>query len=72
MNEPFRPVRLPVNDERLAEVARLGPAGWFRDHATHSLTCGCALTEADASCDVGAALARLAAREIVPRAAVPR
>lgn len=70
MSDAFRAVRLPVDDQRLAEVARLGPAGWFRDHAMHSLTCGCAITEAEIGCDVGEALARLAARELVPRAAV--
>lgn len=67
MNRPvFRAPRIPA-DARLVEVMRLGPLGWFRDHAMHSLTCGCALTEADVVCDVGSALARLAAKEIVPR-----
>ena len=64
----FPAIRWP-DDNRLAEVARLGPLGWFRDHATHSADCMCALTEADAGCDVGAALFRLAAKELVRPAA---
>lgn len=62
--------RIPT-DHRLVEVARLGPVGWFRDHAMHSFGCGCSITDADRACDVGWALANLAARELIPRAKAP-
>jgi hypothetical protein len=49
--------------ERSLEVMGLGTQGWFRDHATHSLTCGCSIVEPDKECDLGWALHRLATRK---------
>ena len=52
--------------ERTMEVLELGSRGWFRDHAAHSLTCGCSLAKPDKDCDLGTALYSLLTRPQEP------
>jgi len=47
-------------DARARELSQSGPRGWFLDHFTHSLTCGCTALRPDRTCDLGEALFRLA------------
>lgn len=68
MSEP-QDIRFPVGDDRFLEVGSLGPTGWFRDHAIHSLTCSCEITAPEQACDIGQALFRVAvaALKVAPR-----
>lgn len=42
--------------ERTMEVCELGTRGWYRDHATTSLVCGCSVAAPDPDCANGLAL----------------
>lgn len=48
--------------ERTMDVLEMGSRGWYRDHAAHSLTCGCSLSDPDPDCNVGYSLHVVATR----------
>lgn len=56
------PIRYP-DDERLAELARLGTLGWWKDHAAKNACC----SSGEPGCDIGDALSRLHSRELARR-----
>lgn len=51
------------SDPRTRVLSLLGSRGWYTDHLTRSVACGCTVQAPDRACDLGEALFRVAKSE---------